>query len=342
MEKSVLQKILKYRGELMGLAILWVMLYHTNIETGIGFLNGMKLAGYGGVDIFLFVSGMGIYYSLKKNDLKKYAVNRLRRIYPVYIPVVIVYMLVFEQETLRLSHVLGNVTGLGFAFSVENQPYWYASLIIILYILAPYLYTFITAEGKRPALRCILLLAGAGVVSLIWLERYEMLAAARLPVFVLGMIAAYYIDRGESPRVKDGWLLAVSAVLLTVGTIILYIGHRDWLNIMWVTGLYWYPFFLVAPSACVILSYIFGKAAACRWLFFLRLPRKCLALIGGASWEIYLIHVPVFQRVVYRHMEFSILKWVLLSIPCIVAGILWHYLVDRLMKRLSGKQSPKA
>lgn len=336
MQKSALQLVLKYKEEIMGLATLWVMLYHSDVQTGIGVINGIKQTGYGGVDIFIFVSGMGIYYSLKKNDLKKYALNRMWRIYPTYIPLVIVYMLVFGPETLQINHILGNLTGLGFAFSLDNQPYWYVSLIIILYILAPYLYAFITSESKRPVLRCILLLAGTGVVSLVWLNRYEMLAAARLPIFVLGMIATYYLDRGECPKVKNGYLLVASVIMLAVGSIIIYITHKDFPNMLWDKGLHWYPFLLFAPAASVLLAYVLGRIASCKGFAFLRLPGKCLTLIGRASWEIYLVHVPVFLWFVYSGVKLSNIKWLLLFIPCIAAGILWHWLVDKLVKKLCG------
>lgn len=50
----------------MGLAILWVMFFHSSIKIDNFILNVLKIIGYGGVDIFLMISGLGLYYAYKK------------------------------------------------------------------------------------------------------------------------------------------------------------------------------------------------------------------------------------------------------------------------------------
>lgn len=56
----------KYRGVLMGFAILWVMYFHIPIKsvTEVGWF--IHRIGFYGVDIFLFLSGLGVYFSLTK------------------------------------------------------------------------------------------------------------------------------------------------------------------------------------------------------------------------------------------------------------------------------------
>lgn len=57
----------RYRGELMGLAMLWVMLFHAyKLRFGVLLLDGFKALGFAGVDIFLLLSGMGLYVSLSQ------------------------------------------------------------------------------------------------------------------------------------------------------------------------------------------------------------------------------------------------------------------------------------
>lgn len=64
--------ISKYRNQLFGLAIIWIMLMHSNEFTPIKenrFLSryllydGWIRVGGIGVDIFLFLSGVGLYYA---------------------------------------------------------------------------------------------------------------------------------------------------------------------------------------------------------------------------------------------------------------------------------------
>ena len=78
----------KYRSELMGLAALWVMLFHA-FQLNIGFapLRLLKSFGYAGVDIFVLLSGMGLCMSFVKRDgepLRTYFLRRAGRILPAY------------------------------------------------------------------------------------------------------------------------------------------------------------------------------------------------------------------------------------------------------------------
>ena len=58
--------ISKYRTSLMGLSMIWVMLFHLPIS--LSFFNPIKSIGYLGVDIFLFLSSYGLYYGFKKDN----------------------------------------------------------------------------------------------------------------------------------------------------------------------------------------------------------------------------------------------------------------------------------
>lgn len=59
----------RYRGELMGIAMLWVMLFHAyGLSTSILPLRVLRATGFAGVDIFLLLSGMGICCSLARRE----------------------------------------------------------------------------------------------------------------------------------------------------------------------------------------------------------------------------------------------------------------------------------
>ena len=61
------KKILSYRSVWMALAALWVVYHHISLTPPCEFLQVLKSCGAGGVDIFVFASGLGCYHSLKKN-----------------------------------------------------------------------------------------------------------------------------------------------------------------------------------------------------------------------------------------------------------------------------------
>ena len=59
---------IKYRSVWMGIAIIWIVFYHYSLCPDIAFIREIINNGYGGVDIFVFASGLGCYYSLKKES----------------------------------------------------------------------------------------------------------------------------------------------------------------------------------------------------------------------------------------------------------------------------------
>lgn len=78
-----------YRGSLMGFAILIIVFYHFCIRGGSTIidkvLRGVFSQGYVGVDIFMVVSGLGLTYSLLKNEnLREYYIKRWVRIFPFF------------------------------------------------------------------------------------------------------------------------------------------------------------------------------------------------------------------------------------------------------------------
>ena len=52
------------RSGLFGAAILWIMLFHSSMEIAWEPLHLIKATGYAGVDVFLFLSGIGLFYSM--------------------------------------------------------------------------------------------------------------------------------------------------------------------------------------------------------------------------------------------------------------------------------------
>ena len=56
-----LNVISQERSGVFGLAILWIMLFHSSLRFDWPPLHLIKATGYCGVDVFLFLSGIGLY-----------------------------------------------------------------------------------------------------------------------------------------------------------------------------------------------------------------------------------------------------------------------------------------
>ena len=62
MKSFPLNDISRYRGELMGLAMVLIILFHVSLPRHDSFY-GLVRMGNIGVDIFLFLSGIGLWFS---------------------------------------------------------------------------------------------------------------------------------------------------------------------------------------------------------------------------------------------------------------------------------------
>ena len=79
-----IKDISTFRSELMGWAIVWIMMLHFTF-TQIKPLGFIAQYGFAGVEIFMLVSGLGLFFSLDKDiNIGHFYRRRLLRIFPTY------------------------------------------------------------------------------------------------------------------------------------------------------------------------------------------------------------------------------------------------------------------
>ena len=116
------------RMELMGFAIILIMLFHL----------GVLPFGECGVDVFLFLSGFSMYHSLSRNDnIVKFYRKRLFRILPAYLIIAIPF---FFLKTCTIEDFLLKITNLCIVFQGEMGGWWFITMILLCYLLAPLMY----------------------------------------------------------------------------------------------------------------------------------------------------------------------------------------------------------
>ena len=89
--------VTKYRDALYGFAILWIVFFHANAIDNVDYSFGVHILrhfrtimnnGSVGVDIFLFLSGISLYFSFRKGPtLDQYIKSRMSR---VFLPLLII------------------------------------------------------------------------------------------------------------------------------------------------------------------------------------------------------------------------------------------------------------
>ena len=329
--KSIrLDKTFQYRNAWLGLAMLLIILYHSDFKVDFYLLRVLKAIGYFGVDICVFSSGIGCYYSLEKDpDSLRFLKRRVKRLYPTYLCFIIPWMIWRKMNGgLLFQAVIGNLLGIQSYISWGYHFNWYISALVLFYLLAPLLKKIADRTGT---IWLDLLVAVFLVISSIPFWYNSMLIAiTRLPVLYLGLVYAKYAKRGYVLNIKD---LVFHAVLLTAGLVLVKFSMRYDGSIRWDYGLYWYPFVVLVPSLCILFSYAISLVKNIKvfdWMY------RFLCLIGIYSFETYLVHLFLYEGLMpgiveqYKHINDQILWWG--TIPVVIIGT---FLLNRIAGLLS-------
>ena len=324
-------ELYKCRGVWMGFAISWIFFYHMGFEINIPIISQFKEIGYAGCDIFLFASGLGIYYSLDKNDdVLKYIKKRITRLMPM-VWVVLLFWIPFKFHIGEMTWyaAIGNVFGIEYFVDSTYDFNWYIPITILCYILAPFLKKLIDSY-KSWLGKIITLLVLIGVSYAFYYEAYMMLGVCRVGAFYLGMWFGQMGRREKTISVSTRvtWIL-----LIPIGVAgILYSVHNLGF-VGWHLATHWVPFLISIPGICIIISLI------CMVLDKNVVGKQIVrfgGFLGKHSLEIYLAHatlVMVFRDYMVKKNESlstSTNWWIVVGLSIIIAFVL--YWIDRLIR----------
>ena len=325
----ICETLKRYRTELMGIAIIWILFFHTGwiiFEP----LNTIMHKGYIGVDIFLFLSGFGIWHSLKKGNIFSFYLRRIRKVYPSYL-IVLFLLFVQHYSSFRLEgyskasmfeSFFCNVFMISFFKWTPITFNWYIFLIIYMYILSPLFYQIIRRKGGIPLL----------IVSILFTcfafgNANYMMAATRVFIYILGMYTAYMGETYPEKKVSVPLLM----VLMFLGIGFMLYSQNALIPYLEIYGLWWYPCMITAPGLICLLCFLLKKIG--------REKFPLLSLMGRSSLEIYLINVT------FREIYFTLVSYVtgwtgFVWIPSIIlmalSGVIFHFAVEKVMDLLSG------
>ena len=118
---------------IMGCAMIAILLVHQPFFFGNYFVDFFHMYGLWGVELFLFVSGFGIVYSLKKNTTKKFYAHRVKRMLPTCL---IVGILKFIISFFGFKEDIHN----NLLLLITNLYMWFIYAIAVYYLVSPLLY----------------------------------------------------------------------------------------------------------------------------------------------------------------------------------------------------------
>lgn len=341
---SIYNSLKKHRDALMGIAILYIVLFHAEITFPFTILEKIRATGYGGVDIFLFCSGFGIAHSLFKNpDAAEFCKRRFTKLAPTYYIFIIAFF-VFKltvNGSLSISSVIGNLTLTGWWAGLPDQFNWYVQALPLYYITAPIIFSLVNKKSNvsspvKNTVSAFVLVAISCIAGIAFFGETSLMAISRLPVFIIGIFAGcHMINNQAKGTIKSSVLpFVICTVLMLAGFALMFrildIGNDK----LWHYGLWWYPFIIIAPCMSVFITVLFDFLSKIKLFDFLI---KIVGIIGKSSFEIYLIHVTCFEYLNGIGMS-GLLKWTVAAIACTASGIGYHYALSWLVQKIKCKK----
>ena len=302
-----------HRSEIMGWSILWIMMLHFTFQQ-IKPLGFIAQYGFAGVDIFLFVSGFGLFFSLDKNtDLISFYRKRLFRIFPTYF-IVGIFASIFLFHDSLFTYIF-RYTTIGYWIGSVYWE-WYIPTLVVLYLFAP---LFKKMLDRKMFYVFFSLAISSFVGSLIIIDkdiidREHFFSLYRIPAFLWGMICAYWY--------KDNIPTKYFFFFLILGIpffIIFYPNHHLEYNYKYFSLIFLLPSF-------VLIFVLISKIS------FLKIS-NCITSIGQSSLEIYLIQSILFSATLQGIITVPP-KWhdtltIILITTSSLLGIFVHRLINR-------------
>lgn len=315
-----LAKVFEHRNFWLGCGMFLIMWGHASPEGNSWLVQFFNCFGYGGVDVFIFASGAGCYYSLSRDpDILRFLKRRLIRLAPAYVCFIIPWML-WRNIAVPLSpeSVLGNLFGLQFFVSYPESFNWYLSGLILYYVLTPYLKQVTDSHRTFWQEAAVLFLLVLVCVPFWRSGDQIMVILARLPVYYLGLM---YGKMAKQDYVLTKKECLLHLLVLVTGWLLMNSIYYRLYNYLWSHGLYWYPFVLIIPGSCLFLSTVgslMHKTPLLRWLY------RLLELMGIYSFELYLVHSFLYAYLMpdiipqFSHIPVNYL-W-LMTLPVVALG----------------------
>ena len=254
------------------------------LPAGVKVINAVLRSGYAGVDVFLFLSGIGLYYSYKKEpDFRKFYKKRLMRVFLPYFFIGGAFW-AFADLVLKRDFLLflKDVTIISF-WKDGTTRVWYVGLILLLYAVFPLIWSFVYRKEEVKNGRIGILIACVvcmnAVVSVWFPEWYDKveIALTRIPVFLIGIGTA---QRVWDMRAVRGREIVVLAMLLSL---------KIPMNLYGIKGVYQrYWCAVLAVSLCLAFSILLEMCDRNKVLCKLK---RALVPIGTWSLELYIVHV---------------------------------------------------
>lgn len=321
------------RSALYGISILSIIIFHyfenlnaSDFSVGLCSIGAvyLRIIGSVGVELFIFLSGISLFFSMKKDEkVKQFYKKRIKRIIPTYLTIAIPFWglvdIIFRSGNVKLFFEdLFFVT----FFLNGTRTFWYVLFILIAYMIYPLLYKRLNSE-KNLNRQIVMLILGGLLIQFFPRKLVPSLYSnieillGRFLIFFIGCWCGIKVYRESTFNKLErvgfnlGLLLMLGTFIPNIQDIIQKFGDRI-LMCFW--GL-----FLV-----YILAIIIEKA--------LTKIKSFLSFLGMMSYELYLTHVAIRAFMNFVGMNtYHIINYIL----CISVSIILSVGIKKLQGRIA-------
>ena len=352
----MLSNISKYRTHIMGVAMLWIMWFHSAFGGGGEVLHFIHNIGFYGVDVFLLVSGLGLYFSMRKSkSIGEFYKKRAVRILPAYLIVTVCWYAFFKTDVSFTDKLLSILGVNYFRGNIHGRPEyfdWFLPTLFVLYLLTPLydkLFQRATVKWKFTLLSMMI----SPILCIIFYHTGQQVlygSTVRIAVFLVGYWIGWFLYEKKEES-KGSWM--VHLPLLFCGIALVYYIQTYVKNPTVFWGLNCYPALLVAPALCALLGALFNLMEK-----YLRIVGKILLIpfyiCGKYSLEIYLFHQRLmefcqnekgaFLVKILNDMgivTFSKGYYLIMALLSIILAAFLHELIALVTRLLTGKKKKK-
>lgn len=327
-----LHDLSRFRGVLMGIAMLVVMMFHVGFSRHDTFWFCVNRCGNVGVDMFLFLSGIGLWYAWTKGQpstLHHFYCRRFVRIYPAWLLLSSLYYIpLYIEGKFTLWQTVGNVLIGWRLWSGFVDEFWFIPMILAFYLVSPFYMMLI----QRQRVWCCLPVVAMVFCVLLqyWAPLHDALGHleilfSRVPVFLLGINAGQWVKEERQLHADAFWLLLLTFVL-SLGVCV---NFEDGLRGRFPLFLERMVYIPLSISAMLLLCK--ALAYAPQWL------TGALAFVGTVSLELYLVHV----NFVLKYLRpYDLGYWLTLLLMTAIALVL-AWLVHKLLSFMPWEKNRK-
>lgn len=302
-----LQNLSRYREPLMGVSIIMILLCHARMD-GANLPNivlSVLSLGNWGVDIFLLLSGIGMYFSISKNlgeiNWWIWIYRRLKRLLLPYI---------ILESPFWLWYAFHNNLGLrGYFYYISFASYWnehiglwFLALLIPLYLLTPILYRLFDSKNKYIylCLAVIFVLVCSAIPIGVENETINTIqnCLSRIPCYLIGVCIGKEVKSEKKTILMFVLLIILYALLKSLNPLLMV--YKGWIWAILIT---------------CILVYVFNCIS--------RKIVSAFSFIGRYTLELY-IGLDISKNILIEFMNLGTAYWVFSIIGSILIAILYN------------------